>query len=138
MLELLHAKFIIGILVYVILVDELNVNSFVTNKCFPAYRFKERYIRLRRGLGHRIGLNDDFADDLESGLSSRHFDITSRNASDERHGLDPAAKEEIRNIMERENMGFDKARLLYTERVFGQNNIAPDGTPLDPKAITFQ
>lgn len=101
------------------------------------YRFRERYTRLRRGLGQRTGLNDDFADDLESGLSSRHFDIISRNAADERHGLDQAAKEEIRRIMEDENMGFDKARLLYTERVFGQNNIAPDGTPLDPKAVTF-
>lgn len=105
---------------------------------FLVYRFRERYFRLRRGLGQRIDLNDDFVDDLEAGLSSRHFDIISRNASDERSGLDQTTKEEIRKIMEEEHMGFDKARLVYTERVFGQNNIAPDGTPLDPKAITFR
>ncbi|GCE99329.1 hypothetical protein ZYGM_003278 [Zygosaccharomyces mellis] len=132
MLGLLHIKFIVGLLV-------VSCLAFLAyrNKRRIMYRFKERYTRLRRGLGHRIGLNDDFADDLESGLSSRHFDIISRNVSDERHGLDQTAKQEIRKIMEDENMGFDKARLLYTERIFGQNNIAPDGTPLDPKAITF-
>lgn len=109
----------------------------MTNKKFAVYRLKESFIKVRRSLGHRIGLNDDFVGDLESGLSSRNFDIISRNASDERHGLDPTAKKAIRQIMERENIGFDKARLLYTERTFGQNNIAPDGTPLDPKAFTF-
>lgn len=39
--------------------------------------------------------------------------------------------------METEHLTFDKARLLYTERKFGQNGIAPDGTPIDPKAVTF-
>ena len=39
--------------------------------------------------------------------------------------------------MESENISFDKARLMFTERKFGQNLIAPDGTPMDPKAVTF-
>jgi len=39
--------------------------------------------------------------------------------------------------MENDNVDFDKARLLYMERKFGQNGIAPDGTPIDPKAFTF-
>lgn len=82
-------------------------------------------------------LNNSFAEDLESGLHSRHFDIISQNTDDNRSGLDDAAKEEIRQIMEAENLSFDKARLLYTERQFGQNGIAPNGMPMDPKAVTF-
>lgn len=87
--------------------------------------------------GGRISLNNSFTDDLESGLASRHFDIMSGNKNDDRSGLDAAAKEEIKKIMDEEHIKFDKARLLYTERKFGQNGIAPDGTPIDPKAVTF-
>ena len=39
--------------------------------------------------------------------------------------------------MQNDSIDFDKARLLYMERKFGQNGIAPDGTPADPKAFTF-
>lgn len=102
------------------------------------YRFKEQYFRLRRGLGYATSLNEDFADDLESGLSSRNFDIMSRNEEDARGGLEVVAKEEIKKIMATEHLSFDKARLLYTERMFSQNNIATDGTPLDPKAVSLR
>lgn len=92
---------------------------------------------MRRRAGNPIRLNDSFGDDLEAGFSSRNFDIISQNDDDERSGLDDVSKDEIRQIMEQENLGFDKARLLYMERKFGQNGIAPDGTPMDPKAVTF-
>lgn len=109
-----------------------NIQEHIT-----AYKFKEVYARMRRGLGGSISLNDSFADDLESGLSSRNFDIISQNEEDARLGLDDVSKEEIKRIMETDNVSFDKARLLYTERKFGKNGIAPDGTPMDPKAVTF-
>ena len=84
-----------------------------------------------------IRLNDSFADDLENGLHSSNFDIISENSNDVRGGLDDVSKNEIKQIMENDNVDFDKARLLYMERKFGQNGIAPDGTPIDPKAFTF-
>ncbi|CCD25793.2 uncharacterized protein NDAI_0G00170 [Naumovozyma dairenensis CBS 421] len=95
------------------------------------------YTRFRYRLGGRIELNDSFVDDLEQGFNSRHFDIISNNVDDERSGLDDATKEEIRRIMQAQNISFDKARLLYTERQFNENGIASDGMPLDPKAVTF-
>ncbi|QLQ82514.1 hypothetical protein HG537_0H02760 [Torulaspora globosa] len=102
-----------------------------------AYRLRELFIRIRRRTGSGISLNDSFNDDLESGLSSRNFDLISQNDNDSRLGLDDSSKAEIKRIMEQENLSFDKARFLYVERKFGQNGIAPDGTPLDPKAVTF-
>lgn len=92
---------------------------------------------MKRRAGGQISLNDSFTGDVESGLSSRNFDIISQNDDDTRAGLDDTSKAEIKQIMEDENLSFDRARLLYMERKFGQNGIAPDGTPLDPKAVTF-
>lgn len=94
-------------------------------------------MRLKRRVGGQISLNESFADDLERGLNSHNFDILSENSNDTRAGLDDHSKQEIVQIMETENISFDKARLLYMERKFGQNQIAPDGTPMDPKAFTF-
>lgn len=88
-------------------------------------------------MGGQIALNDSFADDLESGLNSTNFDIISGNTEDTRAGLDDLSKQQIREIMETENISFDKARLMFTKRKFGQNLIAQDGTPMDPKAVTF-
>ena len=85
---------------------------------------------MRRSTGNAISLNDSFGEDLESGFISQNDDDT-------RAGLDDISKEEIRQIMEQDNLDFDKARLLYMERKFGQNGIAPDGRPMDPKAVTF-
>lgn len=104
---------------------------------FEAYRVREFLVRMRRRAGSGISLNDSFSDDLESGLSSRNFDLISQNDNDPRPGLDDSSKAEIKRIMEQENLSFDKARFLYVERKFGQNEIAPDGTPMDPKAVTF-
>lgn len=93
-------------------------------------------IRSRINAGH-IALNESFRDDLENGLTSTNFDILNDNANDQREGLDDEAKEEIKRIMNTENVSFDNARLLYTERKFSANGIGSDGMPLDPKAVTF-
>ncbi|CCK71587.1 uncharacterized protein KNAG_0H01720 [Huiozyma naganishii CBS 8797] len=102
-----------------------------------AFECREIKTRIGKLFGRRIALNDSFAEDVESGFHSQNFDIRSENGEDSRSGLDNAAKAEIRRIMNNENLTFDKARLRYTERQFGKNLIAPDGTPLDPKAVTF-
>lgn len=101
------------------------------------YKFKEIVTKLKLKFGGYIRLNESFTDDLEAGLSSRNFDIISQNSSDPRSGLDEVSKEEIRRIMEEKGISFDKARLFYTTQKFGENNVAPDGTPMDPKAVTF-
>ncbi|CAL9734956.1 hypothetical protein MOSE0_G03576 [Monosporozyma servazzii] len=100
-------------------------------------KFQETFLKLKRRLGGQIALNDSFADDLESGLNSTNFDIISGNTEDTRAGLDDLSKQQIREIMETENISFDKARLMFTKRKFDQNLIAQDGTPMDPKAVTF-
>ncbi|CAI1872486.1 hypothetical protein SEUBUCD646_0C00610 [Saccharomyces eubayanus] len=105
--------------------------SLCTNK------FRELRSRFQSRFDRHISLNDSFTDDLESGLHSSNFDIISENNNDTRGGLDDISKNEIKQIMENDNISFDKARLLYMERKFGQNGIAPDGTPIDPKAFTF-
>lgn len=102
------------------------------------YRLKELLFRFVRRTGGHISLNDSFSEDVESGLSSRNFDLISQNDNDSRLGLDDSTKAEIKRIMEVECLSFDKARLLYMERKFVQNGIAPDGTPLDPRAVTFK
>lgn len=101
------------------------------------FKLREMETIVRRRFGGRIDLNDSFADDIESGLHSQNFDIMSNNTNDQRSGLDEESKNAIRDIMNSENVSFDKARLIFTEQRFGENAIAPDGTPLDPKAVTF-
>ncbi|EDO18637.1 hypothetical protein Kpol_1048p68 [Vanderwaltozyma polyspora DSM 70294] len=102
-----------------------------------AYNISEIRTKISRRFGGHISLNSSFVEDLEAGLSSRNFDIISQNSKDVRSGLDENTKNEIKKIMDSENLSFDKARLQYTERQFGKNGIAPDGTPMDPKAVTF-
>lgn len=102
-----------------------------------ADKLRELRLKLNSRFNRPIRLNDSFTDDLENGLHSSNFDIISENSNDTRGGLDDISKNEIKKIMENDNLDFDKARLLYMERKFGQNGIAPDGTPIDPKAFTF-
>ncbi|GMM56834.1 hypothetical protein DAKH74_034500 [Maudiozyma humilis] len=102
------------------------------------YKLHEINSRVRERMGRpTTEVNSHFADDIESGLHSENFDILANNKDDSREGLDDEAKKMVRDIMVSENVSFDKARLIYTERMFGDNEIAPDGMPLDPKAVTF-
>ena len=81
-----------------------------------------------------------FENDVHQGLSSSNFDLISNNLdkSDLRSGLDENSKREILKIMnDNKSLSFDQARLFYTRRIMAENQIAPDGTPLDPRAVTF-
>ncbi|RKP35244.1 hypothetical protein BJ085DRAFT_23524 [Dimargaris cristalligena] len=90
--------------------------------------------------GSRTGANTrtgSFQADLEAGLTSDNFDISSnvRNG-DPRTGLDRG--DEIKTIMTTEKCGFDEARKIYHERALKSHNIDPlTGIPLDPKAVFF-
>lgn len=83
-------------------------------------------------------LPSSFTSDIEAGLSSSQFDITTNVANgDPRAGLDQRAKREVADIMKRQNVNFDEARRIYTEKRFAKNNIGPDGRPRDPKFVSF-
>lgn len=83
-------------------------------------------------------LPSSFASDVEAGLSSSQFDLAGNIADgDSRAGLDGKAKQEVKKIMKRQNVGFDEARRIYTEQRFARNNIGPDGRPRDPKFVSF-
>jgi len=87
-------------------------------------------------------LPSSFAGDIESGLTSADFDLsTNLSAGDSRAGLDDAAKREIRSIMKggwfRSPMGFDEARRVYMERMLEREGIGRDGRPRDPKFVSF-
>lgn len=93
----------------------------------------ERYRNNRRWYTRVSG----FQEDMENGLSSSNFDISSNLSGDSRNGLEEDAKSAIRNIMESQNVTFDEARLVYTRSKMGQNGVGENGVPLDPKTVTF-
>lgn len=79
-----------------------------------------------------------FSADVESGLSSAEFDLSSNLASgDSRRGLDDKSKREIQKIMKNRRVNFDEARRIHIEGRFAKNNIGPDGLPRDPKFVSF-
>ncbi|ORY31656.1 hypothetical protein BCR39DRAFT_88072 [Naematelia encephala] len=81
-----------------------------------------------------------FRDQAAAGMTSSSFDLESNNlgegSAEGRMGLDEAGVEEVRRIMAIERCTFDQARLIRHNRILAKNGIAPDGTPLDRKAIT--
>ncbi|SCU78751.1 LAMI_0A05776g1_1 [Lachancea mirantina] len=87
--------------------------------------------------GRRIQLNESFAGDVEAGLNSDNFDVLHHNEHDERNGLDDKAKNDIKKIMMDKNLSFDEARLSYMRDTFTEHGIAQDGTPKDPRTVTF-
>jgi len=83
-------------------------------------------------------LPSSFQSDIESGLHSTNFDLSSNLLSDDgRQGLDENAKREVTKIMKRKHISFDEARRLYIEQRFAKNGIGPDGMPMDPKFVSF-
>lgn len=83
-------------------------------------------------------LPTSFSGDIEAGLSSSTFDLSSNvDAGDSRAGLDDASKAEILKIMKKRRMNFDQARKVYMEGRFSANGIGPDGRPRDPKFVSF-
>ncbi|KKZ64988.1 hypothetical protein GX50_05625 [[Emmonsia] crescens] len=83
-------------------------------------------------------LPNTFTGDIEAGLSSADFDLSSNVATgDARAGLDRVAKREVLKIMKRRRVDFNEARRIYMEQRFAKNDIGPDGRPRDPKFVSF-
>ncbi|KAH9074866.1 hypothetical protein EDB83DRAFT_2218927 [Lactarius deliciosus] len=79
-----------------------------------------------------------FADQAAAGMTSSTFDIEADNIfqGDVRAGLDEQGTQEVMEIMRRENVTFDQARLIRHHRHLAANGIDPSGMPLDAKAVT--
>jgi len=78
-----------------------------------------------------------FAEQAEAGLSSSNFDIEANIADgDSRIGLDERGTLEVQEIMRRERVNFDQARLIRQNAILAANGIDPSGMPLDSKAVT--
>ncbi|KAJ9114160.1 hypothetical protein QFC20_001676 [Naganishia adeliensis] len=89
---------------------------------------------------YRPLVDQTFAQQVSAGMSSSSFDVEGQNlasgSGESRVGLDAAGVEEVRRIMAIERCNFDQARLIRHNRILAANGIAPDGTPMDSKAIT--
>ncbi|KDR68024.1 hypothetical protein GALMADRAFT_257596 [Galerina marginata CBS 339.88] len=78
-----------------------------------------------------------FSDQVGHGMTSSDFDIEANiREGDSRMGLDEAGTQEVLEIMRRERVNFDQARLIRHNRILARNGIDPSGMPLDSKAIT--
>ncbi|KAJ4479686.1 hypothetical protein C8J55DRAFT_75529 [Lentinula edodes] len=78
-----------------------------------------------------------FADQAGAGMSSSNFDIEANIIDgDSRSGLDERGTQEVMEIMRRERVNFDQARLIRHNRILASNGIDPSGMPLDSKAVT--
>ncbi|PAV19581.1 hypothetical protein PNOK_0451500 [Pyrrhoderma noxium] len=85
---------------------------------------------------HYAPLNS-FADQAAHGMNSASFDIEANiRDGDERTGLDERGAREVLEIMKRERVTFDQARLIRQNRILAENGIDPSGMPLDSKAVT--
>lgn len=83
-------------------------------------------------------LPTSFQDDIESGLSSSAFDLSTNVANnDSRAGLDAKGKKEIQKIMKSRGVGFDEARRVWMQIRFKEEGIGEDGRPKDPKFVSF-
>ncbi|KAF9014509.1 hypothetical protein BDZ89DRAFT_1104166 [Hymenopellis radicata] len=88
------------------------------------------------GLRHYAPLST-FADQASAGLSSSDFDIEANMRSgDSRAGLDEQGTQEVLEIMRRQRVNFDQARLIRHNKILAQNGVDSTGMPLDSKAIT--
>ncbi|KAJ7663806.1 hypothetical protein DFH06DRAFT_1324325 [Mycena polygramma] len=78
-----------------------------------------------------------FSEQIGAGMTSSDFDLEANiRDADSRSGLDEQGTREIMDIMRRERVNFDQARLIRHNRILAQNGIDPSGMPMDSKAIT--
>ncbi|KAF3925928.1 hypothetical protein ABW20_dc0105791 [Dactylellina cionopaga] len=83
-------------------------------------------------------LPTSFTEDIEAGLTSDSFNLAQNiDDNDSRAGLDAASKREILKLMKNKKMSFDQARTQFITNKMAKNGIAPDGRPLDPRAVFF-
>ncbi|KIK97350.1 hypothetical protein PAXRUDRAFT_136457 [Paxillus rubicundulus Ve08.2h10] len=88
------------------------------------------------GLDHYTPLST-FSSQASAGLSSPMFDIEANiNDGDSRAGLDERGTQEVLDIVRRERVNFDQARLIRHNQILARNGIDPSGMPLDSKAVT--
>ena len=115
------------------------LNSSVINQSPVLYLTRSRWLHLLPVPEYIYQrLPSSFAGDMEAGLTSDDFDLsTNMSAGDSRGGLDATAKREILKIMRNRRVDFDEARRIYTEGRFAKNGIGPDGRPRDPKFVSF-
>ncbi|EKM50506.1 uncharacterized protein PHACADRAFT_263835 [Phanerochaete carnosa HHB-10118-sp] len=87
-------------------------------------------------LGHYAPLST-FEDQANAGVTSESFDIEANiRDGDTRVGLDERGTQEVLEIMRRERVNFDQARVIRQNQIFAANGISPSGLPLDSKAVT--
>lgn len=92
----------------------------------------------RDRLGKYMSL-PSFESDIESGLTSDDFDLT-QNVTDEddRYGLDPASRREVKRIIKSKRCTFDQARLIFLQDKMRAAGIDPQtGLPRDSKFVSF-
>ncbi|KAH9479697.1 UPF0357 protein [Psilocybe cubensis] len=78
-----------------------------------------------------------FSEQVGLGMTSSDFDIEANiRDGDSRMGLDERGTQEVLEIMRRERVNFDQARLIRHNRILASNGIDPSGMPMDSKAIT--
>ncbi|KAJ7574383.1 hypothetical protein C8J56DRAFT_979498 [Mycena floridula] len=78
-----------------------------------------------------------FSQQAHAGLTSTNFDLEANILDgDSRSGLDENSTREIMDIMSRQRVNFDQARLIRQNNILARNGIDPSGMPLDSKAIT--
>jgi hypothetical protein len=124
----------------------LYIAALVALLALVAYRHRETVVhyipnRVKLAfptLSHYTPLSS-FADQARAGLSSSNFDIESNNIQegDSRAGLDVQGTQEVLDIMRRERVTFDQARLIRHNDILARNGIDPSGMPMDSKAVTF-
>lgn len=123
----IYFKHLVGFVFVVVLVVAFHLRK----KWLPTYR---RW----RGLYSLLETGNSFQDDIDQGLSSSTFNLDQNLAlGDSRKGLEEEAKKKIIEIMNSQGLDFDEARARYLAQKMEANKIAPDGTPLDPRAFTF-
>ncbi|KAF8200398.1 hypothetical protein BJ912DRAFT_948947 [Pholiota molesta] len=72
-----------------------------------------------------------FSQQAGLGMTSSNFDIEANiHEGDSRTGLDEQGTQEVLEIMRRERINFDQARLVRHNRILARNGIDPTGSCL--------
>ncbi|KAK0457862.1 uncharacterized protein EV420DRAFT_1643709 [Desarmillaria tabescens] len=124
--------FMLSVLAFFALVALLTFRYRVSLAAHVPERVKTFFPKLR----HYTPLST-FTEQANAGLTSSDFDIEAnlRNG-DSRTGLDEQGTQEVMEIMRRERVNFDQARLIRHNRILARNGIDASGMPLDSKAVT--
>ncbi|PIL25138.1 hypothetical protein GSI_13027 [Ganoderma sinense ZZ0214-1] len=105
-----------------------------------SFRYRAALFNPMRSLFPRLGHYQPvstFAEQADAGLTSSTFDIEANiRDGDSRAGLDERGTQEVLDIMRRERVNFDQARLIRQNQWLAANGIDPSGMPMDAKAVT--